>query len=173
MSFCPSCGADTGDTARFCPKCGTGLGVASPAPKKKRTLLKVVVVLFGLFILLAIIGSLGDNHTAPTADSQRNALPLGVTDDASLLVARCGQPSSDDSTAYDNPRPPIPSRTIEYRKQKLRFLFVPGFGATMGDSPPYRWKLVGTTDMTASDPSKARVVMPSEAVTRMPCWQPH
>jgi hypothetical protein len=93
-----------------------------------------------------------------------------VTNDAELLIARCGTPTSDDSTDYDNPRPPIPSRTIEYKKQKLRFMFIPGGGALVGDPPPYKWQFLGVTDMKAADPSKARVVSPAEAGRRMPCW---
>jgi len=50
-------------------------------------------------------------------------------------------------------------------------MFIPGGGANVGDPPPYNWKLIGITDMTATDPAKARVVISSEAVKRMPCWQ--
>ena len=30
--FCPNCGAQNTDTAKFCEKCGTGLTPAAPAP---------------------------------------------------------------------------------------------------------------------------------------------
>jgi len=30
--FCPNCGAQNADTAKFCEKCGTGLAAAAPAP---------------------------------------------------------------------------------------------------------------------------------------------
>jgi hypothetical protein len=61
-------------------------------------------------------------------DSLGREVAPGVTDDASLLLSRCGHPSSDDSTAYDRPRPLIVSRFIEYAKKGLRFAFVPSNG---------------------------------------------
>jgi hypothetical protein len=114
-----------------------------------------------------------DNTPTPTStltDSKGRPVPLGVTNDAELLLARCGTPSLDDSTENDNPRPPIPSRIIEYKKQRLRFMYIPGAGATMDDPPPYQWKFVGITDMSAPDPANARVVSPTEALKRMPCF---
>jgi len=94
-----------------------------------------------------------------------------ATDDAQIILSQCGKPSKDSSTAYDKPRPPMVTRIIEYRQQKLRYLFIPRNGK-VGDPPPYQWKLVGITDMGARDPSKARVVDVSEAQSRMPCaWK--
>jgi hypothetical protein len=98
------------------------------------------------------------------------AAQRAVSNDAALLLVRCGTPSLDDSTENDDPRPPIPSRTIEYKKQGLRFMYIPGGGAKLGDPPPYQWKFVGITDMAASDPANARVVSHAEAVRRMPCF---
>lgn len=95
---------------------------------------------------------------------------VSVTNAAELLVANCGRPSSDDSTEYDSPRPPIPTRIIGYRRFGLRFIFIPGKPAALFDPPPYRWDLIGIADMKASDPSKARVVHRPEADRRMPCW---
>lgn len=111
----------------------------------------------------------GDSNS-PSASTEAPAQSI-YTDDADRLIARCAKPSLDDSTAYGKPRPPIPSRWIEYNQQKLRFMFIPGAGAKLEDPPPYHWKLIGITDMTARDPSQATVVMPHEAVERMPCWR--
>jgi hypothetical protein len=164
------CGNQVANNARSCPKCGH---------RFTSGFVKFVAWFFGISIGLgvlgAIIGGMGESpatsaSSSTVTDSKGRPVPAGVTNDAELLIARCGQPTSDDSTAYDNPRPPIPSRTIEYKNQKLRFMFIPGGGASIGDAPPYKWKLVGATDMKAADPSKARVVSPSEAVRRMPCW---
>jgi len=82
-------------------------------------------------------------------------------DDLELLVLRYGKPDEDDSTAYDNPRPPIPSRWVTYRKEHLQAAFIPR-GGKVGDPPPYSWRLVGFTD-----PRTRSVVRPAEAVTRM------
>jgi hypothetical protein len=111
----------------------------------------------------------GDSNS-PSASTETPAQSI-YTDDADRLIARCGRPSLDDSTADDKPRPPIPSRWIEYDQQKLRFMFIPGAGAKLGDLPPYHWGLTGITDITARDPSQARAIMPHEALERMPCWR--
>lgn len=159
------CGNDVANNARVCPKCGH---------RFTSGLVKALAWFFGILIGIAVIaGSLrqsGPSNVPNSAvtDSKGRPVPPGVTNDAELLIARCGKPSKDDSTAYDNPRPPIPSRSIEYKKHRLRFMFIPS--GQLGDDPPYKWKLIGITDMKSANPSQARVVMPSEAVRRMPCW---
>jgi hypothetical protein len=160
------CGNDVANNAKVCPECGHRFTSGFV------TLLAFLVVTIGIAVIIANIGSSGPSSApkAAVTDSKGRPVPVGVTNDAELLIARCGKPSKDDSTANDVPRPLIPSRTVEYRKHRLRFMFIPGGNTRLGDAPPYKWKLVGATDMTASDPSKARVVMPSEAVRRMPCW---
>jgi hypothetical protein len=164
MPFCATCGKATSTGAAFCPSCGAAVaGPAQPAKKKTSGCVMILAVMFGLVLLLIVVSILmSPVHTPRPTDI--------ATDDAELLILRCGQPTKDNSTAYDDPRPPIPSRTVEYDKQKLRFLFIPGGDAKVGDPPPYHWKFVGVTDMWAADPSKARVVPIPEVVKRMPCW---
>ena len=119
-------------------------------------LIIVVVLFLGLIVRGEILGP-------------SNASSSLASNDAELLIDRCGTPSGDGSSEYDNPRPPIPSRVIEYDSHKLRFMFLPGGNIKLGDPPPYQWKLIGITDMTAADPSEATVVSGSEAAERMPC----
>jgi hypothetical protein len=58
--------------------------------------------------------------------------------DFAALKAKYGQPDEDDSTAYDNPRPPLVTRWLIYNKQRLRFMFLAD--GKVGDPPPYsRW----------------------------------
>jgi hypothetical protein len=164
------CGNDVARNAKFCSKCGHRFTSGFV-----KFIAWSVGIFFGLPFLLVIIGQSAQTPTTASAnpavtDSIGRAVPAGVSNDADLLVARCGRPTSDESSANDDPRPPIPSRVVEYQREKLRFLFVPGNGTSLGDPPPYKWKLVGMTDMTAADPSEARVVPPAEAVGRMPCW---
>jgi hypothetical protein len=122
-----------------------------------------------LIISIVLYVIFGEKH--PHAVPPPAPMPaVSATNAAELLVANCGQPSSDDSREYDSPRPPIPTRIIEYRRFGLRFIFIPGKPTTLGDPPPYRWDLIGIADMKASDPSKARVVHIPEADRRMPCW---
>ena len=40
--FCPNCGAQNADTAKFCEKCGTGVAAAAPAPPHPDTRMRGV-----------------------------------------------------------------------------------------------------------------------------------
>ncbi len=61
------------------------------------------------------------------------------------VIAKYGKPDRIDSTEYDRPRPPIVTRALEYRKERVRFVFFPD--APVGSPPPYRsWKLMGMQD---------------------------
>ena len=91
-----------------------------------------------------------------------------ATDQAELILSRCGKPSRDESTAYEQPRPPVPSRVIEYADQKLRFLLAPAEGVNLDGPPPYPWQLIGVTDVKGPD-EKGRAVELPEAKERMPC----
>jgi hypothetical protein len=157
-----SCGSSVANNAMVCPTCGH---------RFTRTSVKLLAWFLGIPFVISLIFAINSSPdaTSRVTDSKGRPVSPGVTNDAELLLARCGRPSKDDSTDHDKPRPPIPSRIVEYKKQRLRFLFVPGGQTPIGE-PPYQWKFVGITDMTATNPAKARVVDPSEAVKRMPCW---
>lgn len=61
------------------------------------------------------------------------------------VVAKYGKPDRVESTEYDRPRPPIVTRMLVYRKQRVRFVFFPD--APVGSPPPYSsWKLMGAQD---------------------------
>ena len=117
-----------------------------------------------MFLMIASFISSGPKTQTPSGI-------MAIATDAELLIARCGAPSKDDSTAYDNPRPPIPSRIIEYKSQNVRFMFIPGGDAKFGDAPPYRWKLIGITVAKdwVSDPSEVKVLSVGDALAAMPC----
>ena len=110
--------------------------------------------------------------TLTTAVAVFSSLTVGsasaTTDQAELILSRCGKPSRDASTAYEQPRPPVPTRVIEYSDQKLRFLLAPAEGVNLDDPLPYPWQLIGVTDMASPD-EKGRVVELPEAKERMPC----
>jgi hypothetical protein len=80
-------------------------------------------------------------------------------DDASKIIARLGRPDKDDSTEYDQPRPPVVSRWLDYTKQKVRVWLVPT--NRVGDPPPYTWKLLGFFDIT-----KQQLISPDEVARR-------
>jgi hypothetical protein len=73
------------------------------------------------------------------------AYPSGVsdqTDDFGPIVAAYGPPDTDDSTAYDNPQPPLVTRWVEYKREGLKILMCPT--GKLGGPPPYSgWKVVG------------------------------
>ncbi len=163
------CGNRVANNARTCPKCGHRFTSGT---------VKAVAWFLGISVGLAILAaSLGRTNSSPRSgagtaavtDSKGRPVSRGVTDDAELLLTRCGAPSKDDSSEHDDPRPPVPSRVVEYQRYKLRFIFIPGAGR-LGDPPPYQWRLVGITDTKVADASKARVVSPTEAANRMHCW---
>ena len=80
-------------------------------------------------------------------------------DDASKIIARLGRPDKDDSTAYDQPRPPVVSRWLDYTKQNVRVWLVPT--NRIGDPPPYTWKLLGFFDI-----AKQQRISPDEVARR-------
>jgi hypothetical protein len=59
---------------------------------------------------------------------------------------RYGKPDRFSSTEKDKPRPPIPTRFLEYKTEGVRFVFVPD--APVSSPPPYKmWILVGAQDI--------------------------
>jgi hypothetical protein len=136
--------------------------------RKTHPLVALLAVLFGIgiigvFILAFISGS--STPSSQNHDSLGRPLAASVTNDADLLLSRCGRPDADISTENDSPRPPIPTRLIEYRKQRVKVVFVPGGQARVNDPPPYQWKLMGVFD-----PKTKKTVNLTQAAKRLPCW---
>ena len=146
--YCPECGTSIPAGQDQCPGCG--LPVAR-APRGGRSIHPSVKFLAWCFVALIITWFIfAMSKLAPTPSARTGsaggALPASVTNDADLLVYRCGTPNKDDSTATDNPRPPIPTRLITYTQAHLMFAYYPGDEAKVGDPPPYNWKLLGIKD---------------------------
>lgn len=77
------------------------------------------------------------------------------------IVSKYGKPDVVKSTEYDNPRPPIVTRMLEYRKESVRFVFFPD--TKLGTPPPYsRWKMLGV-----QDPRDNSVLTAEEVLRRM------
>lgn len=80
-------------------------------------------------------------------------------DDVSLFICKYGKPDVDDSTQYDRPRPPVVTRWLIYRRERVQAIYVPR-DARIGDPPPYKaWKLVGFTDPATNKPISPEVVV--------------
>ena len=63
-------------------------------------------------------------------------------DDASEIIKRLGKPDKDDSTEYDQPRPPVVTRWLDYTRQNVRVMLVPA-----GDP----WQKRGSVAAPAAD----------------------
>ncbi len=115
-----------------------------------------------LFVMLSLIGAWP--RVAPAANVPTHTPPAACSegDDSKKIVCLFGNPDFKDTTAYDNPRPPLPTLFLEYRKERVRFSFIPGYGAKIGDPPPYRWKLLGF-----QDPRTDAVLTPQEVLKRI------
>ena len=122
------------------------------------------------FVVCIVAGGCDSSHTSPTesasSDSQNHAVPASVTNDAELMIYRCGKPDVDDETTFDDPRPPIPTRMLTYRKAHLRIAYFAN--APLGDPPPYKWKVVGMVD-TRNDKAISKALMESTLQQRLPC----
>lgn len=82
-------------------------------------------------------------------------------DDLSLFVSKYGQPDQIKSSEYEKPRPPIVTKQLIYKKEKVRAVYVPE--APVGSPPPYKkWKLLGFQDNRTS-----KVLQPVEVVQRL------
>jgi hypothetical protein len=108
----------------------------------------------GLAVLVMIVVF----SVAPKPQKPPEAAPPApvITDDAALLISRYGPPDVDDSTQYDKPRPPFPTRWLVYKKERVRANYLPD--GKLGDSPPYRWKLLGFTDPRTKQPLRLEQV---------------
>lgn len=157
MKTC-ECGKEVASDARVCPNCGHRL---------THPFLMFVGIVIGIFLFIVVIAVIfgGSNSTSTATDSTSQRAP---TNDADSLISRCGKPDVDDSTDYDNPRPPIPSRMLTYSKAHMMFAYVPGGDAKIGDPPPYQWKAFGVIDTRtkqAIDTLHLREVL----TKRLPC----
>lgn len=75
-------------------------------------------------------------------DTERFKRAMGSPDQLYGMKWEYGPPDADESTAHDEPRPPIVTRYIEYRDVDVRVVFVPN--AKLGAAPPYSgWKYAG------------------------------
>jgi DNA-directed RNA polymerase subunit RPC12/RpoP len=158
---CRDCGHQISRNAAACPNCGAKVKRTSATASGCLTLIVILVV---VGVLSKIVGNSGSTPStgatreqpAPVnTDSRGNAVPALVTNDAELLLYRCGKPDKDDSTEYDNPRPPIPSRIITYKNSHLKFAYIPGGDTKLNDPPPYDWKLLGILDTQTNKPIDA------------------
>lgn len=151
LKTCKECKKEISDSARKCPQCG-----AYQWTRVRIGCLGAV----GLFCIIPIIFAAvrSCRNDTPTDKSIQSAQ---ASDQVQQIIQKYGKPDIDKSTQNDKPRPPIVTRWIVYKKENVRFSFVPDTKAE--DPPPYhRWKIVGITDANAK-----KVIAPEEADQRL------
>lgn len=81
---CNKCGFLVPDYGKFCTRCGQSTGIPV-AKRKRRSLLKVLLGVIGVFIFLVVLGSLfpANNKKAAAQDGRAD-----ITDDASTAGAQ-------------------------------------------------------------------------------------
>lgn len=134
---------------------------------------KIVFTIFVIILVVAVNGvEKSDVRHAKVANPSQNndavgrTLPASVTNDSELLVDRCGNPDTVLDTSDDDPRPPIPTRILTYRKAHLKIAFTSN--APIGDPPPYQWKLFGLID-TRNNKAVTTNDLQSMLRQRLPC----
>lgn len=80
--------------------------------------------------------------------------PINAKDDLDLFLKRYGTPDKDDSTLHDHPRPPIVTRFLTYKKERVKVIYL----LEKDDS----WRFLSFTD-----PKTNQVIKPAEVVARM------
>lgn len=169
MTQCLYCNGEIGPNALYCPNCL--VPIAQP-PRRRRpgtlSLCLGVSLLFGSPCAWVIAGQyrnqIGKAVRSAAVVHAASIHTVKAVNQAESLLRQCGPPDNDVSTAYNDPRPPIPFRVISYDSEHLKFAFVPGGGAKIGDPPPYVWTLSGILDTTTNQ----RIPL-AQAAARLGC----
>jgi hypothetical protein len=135
-------------------------------------LLKLVAILAGVVIVVGLsMAAFNENRRARVATvtattANREAAMGPASSNHPLLTAvdgfiqAHGRPDVDDTTALDNPRPPIVTRWLIYKRQRVRVTYIQL--GHVGDPPPYEWKFLAFQDAVTD-----AVIDRSEALRRM------
>ncbi len=156
--FCTTCGKPLpiGNASFLCSLHGGSPPPAGTIAKRAARGKNIAIALGAAFVVILMIKSCGGTP----AQTETSA-----PDDATLMVSTCGPPDVDNSTANDNPRPPIPIRILEYKSLNIRFTFMPSGDTSVGAPPPYRWTYLAVQDTVTNQPLDVQI-----ASKRMPCW---
>lgn len=96
-----------------------------------------------------------DGREAPAANQPGKTVEFGKGDDYAAWLSICDPPPIENTTANDNPRPPVPTRTLSYPSKGVDLVLVPV--AAIGAPPPYSaWRLIGLKDPANNQPITAR-----------------
>lgn len=98
-------------------------------------------------ILLSLLAAWPTTATKPPAQdlsfntTKTSSVPqVNASLSPEHFYSKYGKPDEDDSTEYDDPRPPVVTRLLSYHKEQLTIWFAPD--AKVGAPPPYKgWRL--------------------------------
>jgi hypothetical protein len=123
--------------------------------KKKMSLGKKIGIVFLALFAISVFSKVISNPSVNTPQEEPTA-----HDDLSLFVQKFGQPDLIDSTEYDNPRPPMVTKWLVYKKARVRASYA---ADSLNSPPPYdKWTLIGFQDSITK-----KIIEPAEVVRRM------
>jgi hypothetical protein len=140
----------------FCPSCGR-VPKANFGPSYG---LSWIFLLVGLMVVLFWAG-VRNSQTAATAVSPAQAPP---SDDATILVQRCGTPDSDTVVPGRSDTKSLERRWLVYNSAKVRAGFERDSHVELDSPRPALWKNAGYFDATSKKPLGAKQVL-----KRLPC----
>jgi len=116
------------------------------------------ILIVGGVVLVGCIVYSGTRHQQPVPAQMPPIHPVDRGPVVNSIVGKFGEPDRDWSTAYDDPRPPMVTRFLVYKRERVKFLLMPEAGVSA--PPPYKgWRLVGMLDADSGKPLKADVVL--------------
>jgi TM2 domain-containing membrane protein YozV len=127
-------------------------------PAMRRFVLTIVVVGSVLLISLALAiftsrdstdASAANQTVRATTPATAPAVPIAL-DEAAQFIYKHGHPDTDRSSETEVPRPPIVTRSLTYRKMRVRALFRADVPFGSNEPVHNRWKLIGFTDPVAN-----------------------
>jgi hypothetical protein len=171
---CRECGHQISTEALACPSCGAPQNripplipprLAAPPPIAplfpqrrtsghfiKRLFAVGAVIIFSVVVLCIVAWVVSSTRNDPSPSSPPSSAQALDTNDHAVpkdkleeFISKYGKPDKEDTTAYDNPRPPMVSRFLIYEPEHVRVLCLAD--TKIGAPPPYsKWMLIGFED---------------------------
>lgn len=142
---CKECGKEVSSEAEVCPHCG--VKVASKSSIGCGPIIGIAL----LIGFIALIFGGGNSSNTSGSNSTPQPTTAGTRDDSKNFISIFGEPDRIISTEYDDPRPPIVTKLLLYKKQNVQVAFIAD--APVNSPPPYdAWKLLGFQDGKTKQP---------------------